>query len=243
MPVILRLGRILILALVFGVAACGDSDEGATETPPEEPPVEVPAPEEPPAPEPPEDQTLSLTSARPTINEGSLRTTRFAAVDLNNQRLLSRTTVNVGGFGEEFGARAVAFAQFTARAASASLLADIDWSATMLSAVNLSTKSEVAVTLRVRELNPDGSLGAEVLTRQLERDGIGSGLKAVEVLNVSDSIREEYVLALTEGQPYRVVVELECSLRIDVLSFSLIDCNAESDDRGVNVNELVIMYD
>ena len=62
-----------------------------------------------------------------------------------------------------------------------------------------------------------------------------------QLLNVDDSVRDRFNVRLTPGQMYRVEVELECFLRVDVISFTAVDCNAESDDRGVFVNQLKVL--
>jgi len=231
--------NLMVILMVFSLVSCGGGSSGQGNGGGG---GEEIAPTPDPAPTPIQDQNLNLSSAEPGVNVGTARLTRFSAVDLNAQRLLARTTVNVAAGGETLSATARAFAQFTARSTDASLLADIDWSGNLLSSVNLSASTEMVVNLRVHEVNPNGSLGPEVFGRQLERDGIGSGLKAVEVLNVNDNIRQAYQLNLKQGQAYRVVVELQCSIRVDGLSLALTDCNAESGGRGVFVNELMIMY-
>jgi len=230
---------LLVILMVFSLASCGGSG-GGEEREDDGGGITDPTPD--PTPAPIQDQNLNLTSAEPTVNEGDARMTRFAGVDLNAQRLLARTTVNVAAGGETISATARAFSQFTARSSDAALLANLNWRGTLVSSVNLSASTEMIVNLRVREVNPNGSLGAEVFARQLERDGIGSGLKSVEVLNVNNNINQAYQLNLKEGQAYRIVVELQCSLRVDVLSLALIDCNAETGNRGVFVNELKILY-
>lgn len=189
-----------------------------------------------------EDQALSITSATGGYNDGNSRYTRFSTASLNAQRLRVRTTVNVSAAGETQKAVARGYAQFTARAADGSLFADINWRGTLLSAINLSAKTEMVVRLRVRERTPQGGNGPVLFTETLERDGIGSGLKAVETLNVIDDVRESFQMNLKEGQVYRVEVELECNLRVDIISFSVVDCNAESSNRGVFVNELEVRY-
>lgn len=200
-------------------------------------------PEEEPEEEIIEDQELSITSSAPGKNDGNARWTEYAATDIGKQRMLTRTTVNVAGPGDTKSATAVGYARFYAKADEASLLADINWKGTLLSAVNLSANTEMIVNLRVRHMNPNGSSGAEIFSRQLERDGIGSGLKALQKLDVESSIRESYQLNLKEGELYRIEVSLQCKLRVDVVSFSLVDCNAESDDRGVFVEQLKVMYE
>ncbi|TVR20032.1 MAG: hypothetical protein EA391_00035 [Balneolaceae bacterium] len=219
-----------ILALLVGFfflnTACTNTSTGA-----EEDEIEVI-----------EDQNLRLTSAEPGYSEGNLRFTRFATTNLNAQRMRVRTTVNVSAAGETQRAVARGYAQFTARATEASLFADINWKGTMLSAINLSSKTQMIVRLRVREINPHGGNGPVLFTETLDSDGIGSGLKALETLNVNDRVSESYHMNLKKGQAYRVEVELECNLRVDIISFSLVDCNAESSDRGVFVNELKVMY-
>ncbi len=214
------------LLLVFNTA-CTENGTG-----PEEPEEEII-----------EDQDLSITSSSAGKNDGNARWTEYAATDIGNQRMLSRTTVNVAGPGDTKSATAVGYARFYAKANEASLLADINWKGTLLSAINLSSTTEMIVNLRVRHMNPNGSAGAEILSRQLERDGIGSGLKALQKLDVEDSIRESYQLNLTEGELYRIEVSLQCRLQVDILSFSLVDCNAESDDRGVYVEQLKVSYE
>lgn len=231
---------ILSLLCVSFLFACGGGssnsrDQEGTPTPT---PEGSPAPTTEPTPVAIQDQTLRLSAATPGINEGNARTTRFAVTDLNGQRLRSRTTVNVAAGGERITALATGFASFTARSSDAALFADIDWHGTLVSAVNLSAGTQMVVTLRVRETNS----GAEVFARQLERDGIGSGLKALEKLDVRGNINQAYQLNLKEGTQYRVVIELQCSLHVDVLSLALIDCNSESDSRGLNVNELKVLY-
>lgn len=227
-----NLNQVLILLLGFlmmTATACTDTGTGPGE---EEPEVEII-----------EDQNLSITSAAPGYSEGNARYTRYATTDLNAQRLRTRTTVNVSAAGETKQAVARGYAQFTAKAAKASLFTDINWKGTMLSAINLSAKTQMVVRLRVRERTPNGENGPVIFSETLENDGIGSGLKAVETLNIIDDIRESFQMNLKEGQVYRVEVELECNLRVDVLSLSLVDCNAESSDRGVFVNDLVVRYD
>lgn len=189
-----------------------------------------------------EDHNLRLTSAAPSVDDRSARFTEVAGTDLNAQRLMSRTTVNISAAGETKKAVARGYAQFTARATAASMLADINWKATLLSAVNLSAKTEVVVRMRVRERTPNGGNGPVIFSETLERDGIGSGLKALENLNVVDDIRESFELTLKKDQVYRIEVELECNLRVDIISFSLVDCNAGTADRGVFVNELKVSY-
>jgi len=189
-----------------------------------------------------EDHNLRLTSAAPSVDDRSARFTEVAGTDLNAQRLISRTTVNISAAGETKKAVARAYAQFTARATTASMLADINWKATLLSAINLSAKTEVVVRMRVRERTPNGGNGPVIFSETLERDGIGSGLKALENLNVVDDIRESFELTLKKDQVYRIEVELECNLRVDIISFSLVDCNAGTADRGVFVNELKVSY-
>jgi hypothetical protein len=189
-----------------------------------------------------EDHNLRLTSAAPSVDDRSARFTEVAGTDLNAQRLLARTTVNISAAGETKKAVARGYAQFTARATTASMLADINWKATLLSAINLSAKTEVVVRLRVRERTPNGGNGPVIFSETLERDGIGSGLKALENLNVVDDIRESFELTLKKDQVYRIEVELECNLRVDIISFSLVDCNAGTADRGVFVNELKVSY-
>jgi len=189
-----------------------------------------------------EDHNLRLTSAAPSVDDRSARFTEVAGTDLNAQRLIARTTVNISAAGETKKAVARGYAQFTARATEASMLADINWKATLLSAVNLSAKTEVVVRMRVRERTPNGGNGPVIFSETLERDGIGSGLKALENLNVIDDIRESYELTLKKDQVYRIEVELECNLRVDIISFSLVDCNAGTADRGVFVNELKVSY-
>ncbi|MCC5942345.1 MAG: hypothetical protein JJU37_12470, partial [Balneolaceae bacterium] len=163
-----------------------------------------------------EDQILRLTGAAPGYNEGDLRYTRFATTDLNAQRMRVRTTVNVSAAGETQQAVARGYAQFTARTTQASLFADINWRGTMLSAINLSAKTQMIVRLRVREITPTGGNGPVLFTETLESDGIGSGLKALETLTVNDSVSESYQMNLKKGQQYRVEVELECNLRVDI---------------------------
>jgi len=233
--------NLMIILMVFSLVSCGGGSSGGDDEGGGGGGDEMmPSPDPDPTPIP--NQNLNLSSAEPGVNEGTLRLTRFSAVDLSAQRLLARTTVNVAAGGETLSATARAFAQFTARSSDAALLADLDWSGTLLSSVNLSASTEMVVNLKVHEVRPNGSLGAEVFGRRLERDGIGSGLKAVEVLNVNDNVRQAYQLNLKEGQAYRIVVELQCSIRVDGISFALTDCNAESGGRGVFVNELMIMY-
>lgn len=124
----------------------------------------------------------------------------------------------------------------------ANILAGINWKATLLSAVNLSAKIEVIVRMRVRERTPTCGNGPVIFSETLERGGIGSGLKALENLNLIDDIRESYELTLKKDQVYRIEVELECNLRVDIISLSLVDCNAGTADRGVFVNELKVSY-
>jgi|GEM_PF-4312152 len=143
-----------------------------------------------------EDHDLRLTSAAPSVDDRSARFTEVAGTDLNAQRLMARTTVNISAAGETKKAVARGYAQFTARATAASMLADINWKATLLSAVNLSAKTEVVVRLRLRERTPNGQKGPVIFSETLERDGIGSGLKALENLNVVDDIRESFELTL-----------------------------------------------
>jgi hypothetical protein len=224
-----RLLFLLFSLLLVINTACIDTGTGPGEDEPEE---EIIA-----------DQDLSITSAAPGYSEGNARFTRYAATDLNAQRLRTRTTVNISAAGETKVAVARGFAQFTARATDASLFADINWKGTMLSAINLSAKTEMVVRLRVRERTSTGGDGPVLFSETLERDGIGSGLKAVETLNVIDSSRESYQMKLKKDQVYRVEVELECNLRVDIISFSLVDCNAESSDRGLFVNRLKVQYD
>jgi len=189
-----------------------------------------------------EDHDLRLTSAAPSVDDRSARFTEVAGTDLSAQRLMARTTVNISAAGETKKAVARGYAQFTARSTTASMLADINWKATLLSAINLSAKTEVVVRMRVRERTPNGGNGPVIFSETLERDGIGSGLKALENLNVIDDVRESYELTLKKGQVYRIEVELECNLRVDIISFSLVDCNAGTSDRGVFVNELKVSY-
>jgi hypothetical protein len=231
----LSLSIIIIFFLACGGGSGGNDENGVTPTPDEMNPVE-------PTPTPIQNQTLRLTSAEPTINEGNARYTEFAGVDLNAQRLLSRVTVNVAAGGESISGKAIAYARFTARSSSGALRANLDWHGTLTSAINLSSSTEMLVHLRVREINPNGSAGPQIFSRQLERDGIGSGLKAAERLTVQSSANEAYELNLKQSQPYRIEVELECRLRVEVISFALVDCNAESGNRGLNVNALEIMY-
>lgn len=223
--------RFQLLFLIFSLllvisTACSDNGTG-----PEEPEEEII-----------EDQELSITSSSAGKNEGNARWTEYAATDIGKQRMLSRTTVNVAGPGDTKSATAVGYARFYAKADEANLLADINWKGTLLSAINLSSTTEMIVNLRVRHMNPNGSAGAEIFSRQLERDGIGSGLKALQKLDVESSIRESYTLNLTKGELYRIEVSLQCRLRVDILSFSLVDCNAESKDRGVFVEQLKVIY-
>ena len=224
-----------VLILLFGFLMILSTACTETGTGPEE--------EEEPAEEIIEDQNLSISSAAPGYSEGNARFTRYAATDLNAQRLRSRTTVNISAAGETKQAIARGYAQFTAKAAKASLFADINWKATMLSAINLSAKTQMLVRLRVRERTANGGNGPVIFSETLESDGIGSGLKALETLNIIDDVSESFQMNLKEGQVYRVEVELECNLRVDIISFSLVDCNAESSDRGVFVNDLVVRYD
>lgn len=189
-----------------------------------------------------EDQNLRLTSAAPGYSEKKTRWSRAANTDLSAQRLIARTTVNVSAAGETKKAVARGYAQFTARAAEGSLFADINWKSTLLSAINLSARTEMYVRLRVRERTPHGKNGPVIFSETLEHDGIGSGLKAVEVLNVKDDISESFELNLKKDQVYRVEVELECNLKVEIISFSVVDCNAGTSDRGVFVNDLKIQY-
>lgn len=189
-----------------------------------------------------EDHNLRLTSAAPSVDDRSARFIEVAGTDLNDQRMLARTMVNISAAGETKKAVARGYAQFSARATEASMLADINWKATLLSAVNLSAKTEVVVRLRVRERTPNGGNGPVIFSETLERDGIGSGLKALENLNVVDDIRESFELTLKKDQVYRIEVELECNLRVEIISFSMVDCNAGTADRGVFVNELKVSY-
>lgn len=189
-----------------------------------------------------EDQDLRMTSATPGFNDKHTRWTEAANTDLGAQRLIARTTVSVSAAGETKKAVARGYAQFTARAAEGSLFTDINWKGTLLSAVNLSAKTEMFVRLRVRERTPHGENGPVIFSETLEHDGIGSGLKAVEVLNVIDDVSESFELNLKKDQVYRVEVELECNLRVDVISLSLVDCNAGTSNRGVFVNELKVQY-
>ncbi|MCG2589677.1 hypothetical protein [Rhodohalobacter sulfatireducens] len=217
-----------LFSLLFVIStACSDNGVGPEE---EEPEII-------------EDQELSITSSSAGKNEGNARWTEYAATDIGNQRMLSRTTVNVAGPGDTKSATAVGYARFYAKADEASLLVDINWKGTLLSAINLSSSTEMIVHLRVRHMNPNGSTGSEIFSRQLERDGIGSGLKALQKLDVESSIRESYELNLTKDELYRVEVSLQCKLQVDIVSFSLVDCNAESDNRGVFVEQLKVMYE
>lgn len=73
--------------------------------------------------------------------------------------------------------------------------------------------------------------------------GTGTGPEEEEPEEeIIEDISELFQMDLKEGQVYRVEVELECNLRVDIISFSLVDCNAESSDRGVFVNELAVRY-
>lgn len=180
-----------LFSLLFVIStACSDNGVGPEE---EEPEII-------------EDQELSITSSSAGKNEGNARWTEYAATDIGNQRMLSRTTVNVAGPGDTKSATAVGYARFYAKADEASLLVDINWKGTLLSAINLSSSTEMIVHLRVRHMNPNGSTGSEIFSRQLERDGIGSGLKALQKLDVESSIRESYELNLTKDELYRVEV-------------------------------------
>ena len=73
-----------------------------------------------------EDHNLRLTSAAPSVDDRSARFTEVAGTDLNAQRLMARTTVNISAAGETKIAMARGYAQFTARATQASMLADIN---------------------------------------------------------------------------------------------------------------------
>lgn len=188
------------------------------------------------------DQDLRLTTAAPTVDEGNSRFTRVATTYLGAQRLVARTRVNVSAAGETKKAVARAYAQFKSKSTDASLFADINWKGTLFTAVNLSAKTEMFVRLRVRERTANGNNGPVLFTETLEHDGIGSGLKALETLTIKDSISESFQMNLKEDQVYRVEVELECNLRVDIISLSLVDCNAGTSDRGVFVNQLKIKY-
>jgi hypothetical protein len=233
-----KLFHFVVVLLLASLIACGGGGGGDNETDPTPAPDMTPSP----SPTPIMDQSLRLTSASPGVLVENARYTQFSVVDLNAQRLKSRVLVNVAAGGETIEAKAIGYSQFNARAARGALHASINWRGTLLSAVNLSASTEMIVALKVREINPNGSPGPEIFSRRLERDGIGSGLKAAEVLNVDDGIDQAYELNMKVGQRYRVEVELECKLRVDVISFALIDCNAETGNRGVFVNELEIMY-
>jgi len=230
---------IVLLLLSLALASCGGGGggDGDAETPQPDPgsgdetvtfPKEI---------------SLSSFTGSATINEGTLRTTRFSSVNISTKRARSRTTVNVAAGGETISAKSFLRAQFTAKRPTATLHTNMRWKGTLLSSINLSASTEMRVTLRVREVTSTGSLGSEVFSQQLERDGIGSGLKSVEILNVNDNVNRGFQLNLIEGRQYRAEVELECRLKVDGISLALIDCNAESDDRGVYITSMSVEWD
>lgn len=118
---------------------------------------------------------------------------------------------------------------------------DIDWWGTMTSFAGVSAAAEMTLLVRLIKRTGSGA-GSSVWQHTFVSDGIGSGLKALEVLKIEDrEIRTFDLPTLDPDESYRMEVEVRCRAKV-VFSIGATTCDVRTGDRDVVVNDWSLTF-
>jgi hypothetical protein len=142
---------------------------------------------------------------------------------------------------QDFRAWAKLRADFYPYTANGDFSIDLDWWGTMTSFVGASASAEMYLAVRLIPLS-GSSANTTIWEHVFADDGIGSGLKALEVLKIAGDDQRTFTLpTLDTDTYYRMEVELRCRVRV-VFSVGATACDARGGDRDARVDSWSISF-
>lgn len=187
------------------------------------------------------DRSRATLSGTGGVDDNGITSDGGWSWNTTTRKLTAWTASSAFATAEDFDAWAFLRADFSPYTSNAVLEIDLEWWGTMTSFVGASALAEMDVYVRLRRQTTSGY--STVWDWHPVDDGIGSGLKALEVLKVEDSEVRTFTMPelAVDGTRYRMEVELRCRTKV-VFSIGATACDANGGERGLTVNDWSLTF-
>lgn len=198
--------------------------------------------------EPPAPQIMDLTdksrvtlSGTGHVEDNGLTSAGSYTWNTDTRRLEVDAGASAFATAQDFRAWAKLRADFYPYTSNGEFSIDLDWWGTMTSFVGASASAEMYLAVRLIPLS-GSSAGSTIWQHVFADDGIGSGLKALEVLKIADDEQRTFTLPeLDTDVYYRMEVELRCRVRV-VFSIGATACDVRGGDRDARIDSWSISF-